>query len=364
MSSPIEKVSFYLYRNDTNTLVQDSIELEYDSEKDGVYTFTAVFNPTLNSSFGLDLNAFRVHVEAIDEATNFSFIDDEHIPENENPDNFSTKVRVKEKTTEEERENFKPSITTKDWPDRCKDRDFEAVFLIQDINISNGSNFRPAGIDKNKLEIYVDGELQDLPKPVNEYFENIETAATSLGTDEIYKLTYVLNTVIDDIYNIKIKVWDNDGHSAEFQRDILIDASAPAITLEELDPYLNVNNFTIQGTVDSLATVRISIIKNGIELEPDLIKEEELQYSEELKKYIYSKDYFNQEDGHYKVVVAAYDRDGSFSDNLITEFVVDSQAPIFKSIKFYPINSNTPLDFSKGDTISKDLQYKIVVEVI
>ena len=363
MGSPIERVSFYLYRDDTNQIIQESIDLSYDKEENGIYTFSAVFDPTLNSSFGLDSNAFKVYVEALDSANNGDWLNDSRLPEGENPDNFCTKVRIKEKSEEGDRESFKPIITPIGWPDRCKTRDFEAKFSIQDTNTSNGKHFRPAGIDKNKLEIYVDGELQELSEEPSSYFK-LTTSASSLGNDEIYELTYILSTIIDDTYAIKIKVWDNDGHVTEFEKDIVVNATAPAITLEPIERYIKENKFTIQGTVDSLATIRISITKDNIDLEPILINENELEYSNELGKYIYLKEFTDQEDGDYSIKVMAYDNDGVCSENLETNFTIDSKAPIFKSIKFYPIGSDVALDFEKGDTISGDLQYRIVVEVM
>lgn len=364
MGTPISEVSFYLYRTDTNEPVQESIPLALVSndEQNSVYTFTTTFTATQNSSFGLDLNSFGIYVSAIDEAGNTDFINDTKLPEGEDINNFFTKVRVKEGAIPEGKKGQTgPLITPDGWRDHYAQKDIVVDFLIQDVNILETKTYRPAGIDTSRIEFYIDGEKQALQKEASEYFSNVITAATALGNDEVYKVNYLFSALEDGDYSIGVKVWDNDNHFSYFEEEVSIRTKAPSITLEMPEKvsngYLREDNFLVKGTVvdGGPATVRIIVSKDGEASDPvDIYINEE--------SGTYSKQYINQLDGNYKIEVYAFDIYGNASQTKVVEFILDSHAPIFKSVKFYPLDSEIPL--KNDDVLEGGVQYRIVVEVI
>lgn len=354
MSSEISSVKFHLYRKDTNEIMQNEIALSKDTEADGLYTFTGIFTATQHSSFGLDLNAFGVSVTATDAAQNTATISDGNLQDGADSNNFSMAVRVKE--------TIAPTIEAEPgaWPTQWKDsvNAFVAKFIVGDKNEKDGSTFRLAGIDTSKLEITVNGELQVLPNEISSYFTEYVAATNSTNNDAVYRVSYQLPSKADGTYTIRIKVWDNDGNEAYFEKTQIVDVTAPSISLTSPTAAPNnVGNFSVIGTVDGPATVTIIISKDD-----EIITTDEVIVSA-LVGGEFSKDYTNQVDGLYKVEVYATDEAGNKSPTTTVEFIIDTQLPIFTSVKFYAILEGGVADTTPATEFVAGTQYKIVVQV-
>lgn len=352
MGTAITDVKFHLYRADTNQIMQEEFTFgEADKVENGVYTFTATFTPTQNSSFGLNANAFRVSVWAKDAANNTVIVKDGQLPEGANSNDFSMTVRVKEKSN--------PHIQTdsEKWGSHHNNSSFEAQFLTWDQN----NDYRLAGIDTSKLEVRVNGELQTLSQSAASYFKE-ENLSINPNKDKEngqgYRIIYPLENLIDGEYNIELTIWDNDGNSNKAIGTINIDTAAPVVTLRspEDNLILNTKEFIVDGYVDTVSTVYVKITKDG-----NLIITDEFAITS-LDNNSFYKEYTAPEidDGVYKIEVYAVDSkiSTSVSNTIVRNLIIDSNAPKFTSIKFYPINSDIPVT-----ELEYGVQYKIVVMV-
>lgn len=352
MGTAITDVKFYLYRADTNQIMQEEFTFgEADKVENGVYTFTATFTPTQNSSFGLDADAFRVSVWAKDSAGNEGTVKDGQLPEGANASDFSMKVRVKEKS------NPHIQIDNEKWRSHHTSSSFEAHFLAWDQN----NDYRLAGIDTSRLEVRVNGELQTLTKSATEYFDK-ETLSINPNRDKEngqgYRIVYPLENLIDGNYEINVTVWDNDDNSHNATGIISIDTAAPVVTLRspEDNAILNTKEFIVDGYVDTVSIVYVNIYKDEQLLTTDTFEITSLDNNSFYKKY----DSSILDDGIYRIEVYAKDSniETSISNTIIRNLIIDSNAPKFTSIKFYSMDTNelvTELEYNK--------QYKIVVTV-
>lgn len=351
MGTAITDVKFHLYRADTNEIMQTETELVLDKEENGIYTFTTTFTPTQNSSFGLDANAFRVSVWAKDSAGNEDTVKDGLLPDGVNSNDFSMKVRVKEKSN--------PHIQTdsEKWGSHHTSSSFEAHFLAWDQN----NDYRLAGIDTSRLEVRVNGELQTLSQSAASYFKE-EALSINPNKDKEngqgYRIVYPLENLIDGDYEINVTVWDNDGNSHNATGVISIDTAAPVVTLRspEDNAILNTKEFIVDGYVDTVSIVYVNIYKDEQLLTTDTFEITSLDNNSFYKKY----DSSILDDGIYRIEVYAKDSniETSISNTIIRNLIIDSNAPKFTSIKFYSMDTNelvTELEYNK--------QYKIVVTV-
>lgn len=360
MGTKITDVKFYLYRADTNEVVQDELGLEPDNggvaDENGIYTFSTTFVPTQNSSFGLDLNAFRVGVWAKDLASNTETITDDELPENANPQDFSMKVRVKERS--------KPhiQIDNSKWGSHHSSSTFVANFLVWDTN----NDYRLAGIDTSKFKISINGTEQIINN-AQDYFDP-ETLSNNPNSDKEngqgYRLQYEFTGLADGNYEIVATIYDNDGNEESVRGIINIDTTLPELILEspEDNLVLNKKEFTVKGSVDTLSTVYVEILRNGETIITDAFE------ITSLEDNTFNKDYTEEEikeDGNYTVRVWAVDNNlsSSVSNTIERNFVIDSEIPNFISVKFYPVGSNTPVDFENGESLEYGVQYEIKVMV-
>ena len=352
MSSEISSVKFHLYRADTNQIMQEEIAFgEADKVENGVYTFTATFTPTQNSSYGLDLNSFRVRVWAKDEANNTVTVKDGQLPEGANANDFSMKVRVKEKS------NPHIQIDGEKWVSHHNNSSFNAQFLTWDQN----NDYRLAGIDTSRLEVRVNGELQTLKQSAVTYFNSEEISInpnTNKENGQGYRIIYPLENLVDGDYNIELTIWDNDGNSNKATGNIKIDTAVPIVTLRspEDNLILNTKEFIVDGYVDTISTVYVKITKDNQLIITDEFVITSLDNNNFTKKYTAPE----IDDGVYKIEVYAVDSkiSTSISNTIVRNLIIDSNAPKFTSIKFYPINSDTPVT-----ELEYGVQYKIVVMV-
>ena len=352
MGTAITDVKFHLYRADTNQVMQEEFTFgEADKVENGVYTFTATFTPTQNSSFGLDADAFRVSVWAKDAANNTVTVKDGQLPEGANASDFSMKVRVKE------RSNPHIQIDSEKWGSHHNNSSFEAQFLTWDQN----NDYRLAGIDTSMLEVRVNGVLQTLTQSASTYF-HAETISINPNTNKEnrqgYRIIYPLENLVDGEYNIELTIWDNDGNSDKAIGTINIDTAAPVVTLRspEDNLILNTKEFIVDGYVDTISTVYVKITKDGHLIITDEFAITSLDNNSFYKKYTAPQ----LDDGVYKIEVYAVDSkiSTSISNTIVRNLIIDSNAPKFTSIKFYPINSDTPVT-----ELEYGVQYKIVVMV-
>lgn len=351
MGTPITDVKFHLYRADTNEIMQTETELTFNKEENGIYTFTTTFTPTQNSSFGLDENAFRISVWAKDNAGNEGTIKDGLLPEGANANDFSMKVRVKEKS------NPYIRIDDEEWKSHHTSSSFNAHFLAWDQN----NDYRLAGIDRTKLEVRVNNELQILKQSASEYFHPEEISVNPNKDKENgqgYRIVYPLENLVDGDYEINVTIWDNDGNSHNATGVISIDTAAPVVTLRspEDNAILNTKEFIVDGYVDTVSTVYVNIYKDEQLLTTDTFEITSLVNNSFYKRY----DSSILDDGVYRIEVYAKDSniETSISNTIIRNLIIDSNAPKFTSIKFYSMDTNelvTELEYNK--------QYKIVVTV-
>lgn len=348
MSSAISSVKFNFYRSDTNEIVQLDKALDFDRvDENGIYIFSTTFTPDPNSSFGLDLNAFRVSVTAIDEATNKATISDGNLQPGANADDFSMAVRVKEITA--------PHIQTdtSKWPNQSSNKTFEAHFLTWDKN----STYRLAGIDINRLKIEVNGIEQQLTGNISDYFipETISdntNASKENGQGYRIKFTYVADTDAD--YTFKVTVYDNDGNEAYAEETIAIDTKAPTVTLDNpVNGILNTNTFIINGSVDDPSDIIIVIKLDGLEVNRYTLPTEN----------VFSQSYTATTDGVYTIEVSAVDALGNSSTPIVRTITIDTADPIFTSVKFYAILENNEVSATPATELVAGTQYKIVVQV-
>ena len=362
MGTPILSVTASLYKentNDINDIMQIINNLAQDGEPDanGVYTFTGTFTATHNSSFGLDENSFKLKVVARDLANNETTLVSEDISEAEK-DNFSMKIRVKE--------SMKPEVSAEQgsWPSPySEDKVFIAKFIASDINYTDettGKFYRFAGIDRKKLSIYVNDTLTVSPdQDSHQYFETYTEPTSSTSNDGVYRINYPLPFNEDGTYKIGIIVYDNDGNASEkLEKSITIDRTAPGVNLitPGTEPN-NTGNFVVSGTVDSSSTVYIEIYRDS-----NLVSTETVAVTGE-NGGSFSKEYFGQPDGLYKVKVYAKDSVGNETkEPAEVEFIIDATAPIFKTVKFYPV-INGSVSSTPTTELVGGLEYKIVVTV-
>lgn len=351
MGTAITDVKFHLYRADTNEIMQTETELVLDKEENGLYTFTTTFTPTQNSSFGLDANAFRVSVWAKDNAGNEDTIKDGALPDGVNSSDFSMQVRVKEKS------NPHIQIDSEKWGSHHTNSSFDAHFLTWDQN----NDYRLAGINTSKLEVRVNGELQTLTQSAANYFHSEDIFINPNKDKENgqgYRIIYPLENLIDGEYEINVTIWDNDDNSYNATGIINIDTAVPVVTLRspEDNLILNTKEFTVDGYVDTISTVYVSIYKDEQLLTTDTFEITSLEDNNFFKKY----DSSILEDGNYRIEVYAKDSniETSISNTIVRKLIIDSTTPKFTSVKFYSLDTNelvTELEYNK--------QYKIVVTI-
>ena len=362
--TPITEVKFSLYRLDNDETMQSEFILDPDNggepDENGVYTFSKVFDPTKNSSFGLNLgtafeNCFGVKVTALDLAGNPGELNATS-NEAEDIENFSMIVRVKE--------SIGPSIILeKDWT-HSQTKSFEATYIVQDSSTHNSDVFRPAGIDFNSLKVYVKKEGEEFVEQTlvenkyETYFggQQIEDPTPGIDNDSKYKLTYILEAPEDGNYTIKIELGDNDGNISEFESTINIQSTKPEIAVEKITSPSKEDTIDVKVTIKEKATIKIQYIEEGTaELKEIILENKEPGvYTETL----------NLNDGKYTITIYCINQYGVESDKIVKEVLVDTKAPKFLSVKFYPVDRITGTVSSvPAIYFDNSQQYKIVVEV-
>lgn len=358
MSTPISEVKFSLYRIDDNSIIQEK-DLEYDSvDENGIYTFSTTFTPTENSSFGLNPstifeNCFGVKIFALDEANNSKTIEatDESIRDDEN---FSMAVRVKEEVG--------PTIALeKEWT-HSQSKRFEATYIVQDSSTHGSTTFRPAGIKFDSLEVFIRKQGEDFIQQsleedkYNIYFGGaaIEDPTPGIDNDSKYKLTYIFNAPDDGLYDIKVVIKDNDENSTEFVSTINIQSTKPEIAVEPITSPTKDKEVNVKVTTKETTTIVI-----------EYKEEKDSSFTTITKSDIPAGTHIetlNLEDGKYTIVVYCVNQYGVESDKITREVEIDSQIPVFKSVKFYRADTNVLVNFPE-ESLEQGIQYKIVVMV-
>lgn len=361
MGTPIDQVILSLYRDDINLpegTIMDSVELKHEADAslpEGTYKFTASYTPTGHSSFGLNLddleaiNCFKVKVDAVDQATNTASIKYGDAATEELETGSSMAIRVKE--------GHQPYIRF-EQPNIITESNFEANFLVWDSN----PNYRLAGINKNKLEISLNGIPQALDTPISDYFHPETFSSNSRQEDENgqgYRIIYNFSNLIDGINLITIKIYDNDGNSIEETYSIEVDFSAPTINIIEPTPEngkpINSKTFKVVGTVDTTSEVVISIINSE---SGDLIENKTVNIDITTNNR-FEETFTVENDGTYTIKVTATEQSGNSSEIIPIIFIIDTTGPIFKSLKFYREDTGELVD-----TLEQGIQYRIEVIVL
>lgn len=364
MSTPITEVKFSLYRLDNDETMQSEFILDSDNggepDENGVYTFSKVFDPTKNSSFGLNLgtafeDCFGVKVTALDLAGNPGELNATS-NEAEDIENFSMTVRVKE--------SIGPSITLeKDWT-HSQSKNFEATYIVQDLSTHNSDVFRPAGIKFDSLKVYIrKGREEFVEQTLAEnkyetYFggQQIADPTPGIDNDSKYKLTYNFEAPEDGLYDIKVVISDNDDNATEFISTINIQSSKPQIAVNPITTPSKDKAVNVITTIKETATIKIEY-KEENESESTVVVLENKEagtYTEVL----------NLEDGKYTITVYCINQYGVESDRIVQIVEIDSKEPKFLSVKFYPVDRITGTVSSVPATyFDNSQQYKIVVEV-
>ena len=358
MSAEIQYITFRLVGDEGEYVTSQLVEMTKDnieSIKDNVYTFKTTFYAPLHSSFGLNKNSFGTYLIAYDEANRTEILNDRNLSE----DNFSMNVRVKESTD--------PHIEcSSDWVSNQGHPDFKAKFLCWDYN----GDYRLAGIDLNSLELY----LNDEKIVIQEENLKIETRTDLEGNPnngkpngEGYIITYDFKNLDNDkTHKIKAKIYDNDGNSKEAEGTITIKITAPELQVftPSDDSILTANNFNITGQVNYESDIYITIKKDGSVIRQDKIEAKDLNELSFSKPYIL--DQSGEGDGDYTIEVYAATTYNSTikSETIVRNICIDTIPPTFHSVKFYPVGSDTPIDFSQeGAGLVAGQQYEIRVEI-
>lgn len=373
MGTPITNLSFRLYRNDKGYdagKIQEEffdVDANFDGVDDnGIYTFSKKFTASQDSSFGLEgaENAFRVGIyakDAANEGVNLTLDSlNELLAEQASIDDFSMKVRVKEKTV--------PVVIpdTSVWGNYHNNTHFTATFVAYDQNNNN----RMAGIDKEKthMTITLDGVAQDSNLITVTPISNEGYPTVGQENGEVYQITYPFNFSDEGTYLIGLTVKDNDENSFTASKSITIQTSVPLITLTspgENEIYGYGKDFVVKGTVNMPSKIYITILErdtNGeFTIKTDF--DNTLLGTTQSPNDVFEKKY-DLPDGYYKIIVKAVDVnfDKSFSQEERI-FVKDTLAPRFLSVKFYPLDANDEISGPATNTFSSGSNYKIVIEV-
>ena len=361
MSALITEVSFAL-TVETGDALTDLITMREEdivNIENGVYTFKKTFNAPLHSSFGLKENSFQTMARAVDEANRVVILKKDSLPENANLEDFSMDVRVKEST--------KPYIEcSSDWVSNQGHPDFKAKFLCWDYN----GDYRLAGINLNSLELYLNDEkiaIQEENLKIETRTDLEENPNNGKPNGEGYIITYNFKNLDNDkTHKIKARIYDNDDNFEEAEGTITIKITAPELQVftPSDDSILTANNFNITGQVNYESDIYITIKKDGSIIRQDKIEAKDLNELSFSKPYIL--DQSGEGDGDYTIEVYAATTYNSTikSETIVRNIGIDTIPPTFHSVKFYPVGSDTPIDFSQeGAGLVAGQQYEIRVEI-
>lgn len=379
MGTPITNLEFKLYRNDIEDgynkgeIQKEIFNTEQaDLQEGNVYTFSKVFEAAADSSFGLDENSFRVGIYAKDMANDPVILTlenlEDHIATDASINDFGMKVRVKEQTV--------PYVApdTSAWGNYCNTNEFTATFIAYDQNNNN----RLAGInsDKNSMIITLTNKTTGEKTVQTSDLLNVASISNEgyptfgLDNGEVYKITYPF-VLEEGEYTIGLQVHDNDENiSVIAERDIIIKTSVPSITLnnpENNQIYGYGQSIEVKGSINVPSKVYVTIFKKGEDGNyTEKVIDNELIHTTNSVNESFSKNYTNNlEDGYYKIIVKAVDvnYESSYSEE-IREFVKDTLAPRFLSVKFYPVNKeNNTITGEATKELLSGHTYKIVVVV-
>lgn len=372
MGTPITNLSFRLYRNDKGYeegKIQEEIfdvEANLDKAENNIYTFSKKFTASQDSSFGLEgtENAFRVGIYAKDSANEgITLLLDtlsEHIATNAPIDDFSMKVRVKEKTVPV------AIIDNNVWGNYHNSPQFTATFIVYDQNNNN----RMAGINTNKNDILITLDGANQPSDLITVTPISNEGYPSFGKEngEVYQITYPFVFSEEGTYTIGLTIKDNDENSFTISKAIIIKTSAPLITLitpSDNDIYGQDRDFIVKGSVSVPSHIYITVLKkdsNGdFTIKTNI--DNELLTTTQTENEVFEKKY-ELADGYYKIIVKAVDiTSESLSSQEERIFVKDTLSPRFLSIKFYPVNANGEISGPATQTFSSGSDYKIIIEV-
>lgn len=358
MSASINYITFRLVDDDQNYMGEQIVmtkEENIQSIKDNVYTFSTTFSVPLHSSFGLIKNSFGAYLMAQDEAGRTELLQDRNLPE----ENFSMNIRVKEST--------KPYIEcSNDWVSNQGLPDFKAKFLCWDYN----GDYRLAGINLNSLELYLNDEkivIQEENLKIETRTDLEENPNNGKPNGEGYIITYDFKNLDNNkTHKIKARIYDNDGNFEDAEGTITIKITAPELQVltPSDDSIFTANNFNITGQVNYESDIYITIKKDGSIIRQDKIEAKDLNELSFSKSYIL--DQSGEGDGDYTIEVYAATTYNSTikSETIIRNICIDTIPPTFHSVKFYPVGSDTPIDFSQeGAGLVAGQQYEIRVEI-